>query len=260
MLRYIQEMYSAPLSLPGTRFSPTVIPNVNEAFPSSLTASFPDIPNFEYHETRRPRSTSTVARKIIKQCDPVAEWRVADGFSSTVTVSVPGDMSHEYWRRTGETVLTNPGDADGEGYLYLFKWDMKDKDEVGVETFQVKRWGSTEDLAKLYTMTRAIDIIRRIQRRVLEVESGTPQLHSTGVNNATSSDENTSPIHSCPVLNLGARLHNEWHSNAKTYFALSPPSTALQTLTDLVNSPPASTPPSISDLLYYYKVCLRCIT
>jgi hypothetical protein len=111
-------------------------------------------------------------------------------------------------------------------------------------------------------MTRAIDIIRHIRRRILELESGISQRHSlTGVNNISSSDDsNTSPIpSSCPVLNLGAYLHNEWHSNAKTYFTLSPPSTPLQTLANLINSPPASTPSSILSLLNYYKARLYLI-
>lgn len=260
MLQYLQEQYSAPLSLSGTTFSPTVIPNVNEGFPSSLAASsFPDIPNFEYNKTTKPQFKSTVAHKVIKQCNPDASWRVADGFSSTVTVSVPCDMGHEYWRRTGQTVEMNTSDSNLDGYLYLFKWNMKDKDQVGVERFPVKRWGSTELFAKLHAMTRAIDIIRHIRRRILEVKFGKPQRHFlTGVNNIGSSDDsNTSPIpSSCPVLNLGAYLHNEWHSNAKTYFTLSPPSTPLQTLSNLIKSPPASTPSSILSVLNYYKVRL----
>jgi hypothetical protein len=250
MLRYIQEMYSAPLSLSRSTFSSSPIPNINEAFPS-LEASFPDIPNFEYRETTRHESEHTVASRVFKQCDPGARWRVADGYSSAVTVSVPRDMSHEYWRRTAQTARRNPLDADG--YMYLFEWDMKDKDKVGVETFRVTRWGSTEILAKLHVLTRAVDIIRHIRQRSPQVEFGG---YWTRVNATICSDENTSPIlSSCPVVNLGAYLHNEWLTNAKHYFALSPPSAAIQTLTDLINSHPASTP-SVFDLLSYYKVCL----
>jgi hypothetical protein len=169
-LVYIQELYSPPIDLNGLRSHTHMIPI------DDWLKSHDYIPTFTYTRSQLNYDTCLVLQTL-KGIDPKFEANIKEGYMTTVTATIPKDPRHSFWR---------PLETEGNS----------SQDRL---SFNVQRWGQTEEASYDHAIQRAIDIIRYIYTAL----SGSSRIP------AAKYSMTLTPF-SCGIFRLGVELCTVW--------------------------------------------------
>jgi hypothetical protein len=171
----MQELFGPPITL-GCFPSRTATPTKEK--------SYKDTQISVHTQVKYDFSTCPVLQTL-KNISPTFRLLISDGFTTTLTVTVPKNPRHSFWHQ--EVPLESP--------------EFEDK-----VSFEVRRWGQTKEQSYNHAVQRAADIIRYIRATVLG--------DSTAFFQFTISSRN--PI-SCSVFQLGIELYSMWKQSNEAF-------------------------------------------